>query len=227
MKRIAIITAWISALAVAGPAVARESVITLTPAPAEGQTLELFRGHPTLSSTAATSGVVLVLTTAKFRTSIGPVFLIGVKNVAPDEVGVAAEQISATSDAGAVEMLTAEAMKEIALRESSAMRENAAREVATGRLPGSRALREEYNRSLADRRIAAAQHQMGQAEKVQRGGLQTAEATGFTPFKVASGQTSFAPVRFFRIPDRATKVDIRVEVNGETHSFAYAVTRTR
>lgn len=224
MKRLVLI-AWASTFVISGTAAAREPVVVLTPQPAANQTLEAFRGYPALSSTASLSGVVLILTTEKFVSSIGPVFLLGVKNVASSEIGIDAPQISATSDAGAVVVLTAEEMKRIARLQHSIMQENAASQAAVARSPGNPSVREDYNRSYADRRMAAAQEQMADAEQLRRGALETAEETGFKPFKVPVGQTVFAPVRFFRIPDKATKVDIRFEVNGETHRFAYAVKR--
>jgi hypothetical protein len=225
MRRIGVFAfAWV--IVHAATAVAMERIITFTPAPGEHQTVQTVRGHPATSSTLATSGVTLILTTEKIDGYAGPVFLLGAKSIAPSPTRIEAKQVSATSDAGPVDMLTFEELEAVARAQSSGMRQSGMGRAAMARLPGSPYVREDYNRTMADRRVSGAQAEMADAEELRREAGWAAETMGFKPLQLEPGQTVFGPVSFGRIPDKATRLDIAVEVNGETHHFVYGVAHT-
>lgn len=231
--RIWILGAALAALAVAS---ADAETLTLTPQPNATQKLGVASGKPALQSEARASSVVLVLQTVTVDAKAAPIFLIGVHNGQAAPLPVAAKAVTAKADGDSLRVFTAEDLRKAAQDRltiaESELRARTNRPAASGLGQSSKLgyVQSRGGEYLVDttphagsnkQLIADAQARIDAA----RIALKDADAAGFKPLTVAPGDNAWTPMTLAPLPKAAAALQVSLTLAGETHTFAYAVTR--
>lgn len=240
------------------PAAARAAAgaFAVEPKPGASQELSYRDGRSGVFSTQPRSAVILVLIQDRFAVDDMPVFYIGVENGGPSATNLTASNITATTDAGAVRVLTVGDLmlierEEVNKRITSArwrafgaalgaagasMGGNTGTFEATGSTFGDTTTVQGTYTPPRDNSAAVRAYQndiaraQGDAERAS-GSLPAryayAEKYGFRPATIEAGKQAFSALPLDPLPKKATKLTVSVSINGETHVFEYGLTYSR
>jgi hypothetical protein len=209
--------------------------ISLTPQPAAGETLGQANGRPALQSDGRAVGVVLVLQQEPAEAAGSPIFLLGVHNSGAAPLGLTLKAVVANADGAAVRVLSGEEMKAGAQTRLAVA--NAELSSATDRFDHrlGKTSTQAYvplkgggyamdDRPLSGSRAHLAEEARKRVEEA-KAAVAVADAIAFKPATIPPGDNAWTPVVLTAVPRGAATLQVAVTLAGETHTFAYAVTR--
>jgi hypothetical protein len=233
---------------VAGAATAKD--LKITPTPGDGQSLAYVQGHAALISQKPRGIVALVLDADRIPEKSQVRLVLGVENKSGSAVNFTTANISPSTDAGPTKVLSASdlqaevraAVKKqlfwakvgavgAAMSAASATDEPGTFDSTTTYFGRSASTSGTYTapvsgeaeRARAERNGAIFAARAQEARDSQPGREAAAAEDGFKPVTLAAGAHRLGPMPLSRLPAKATKLSIVVELNGETHVFTFGV----
>jgi hypothetical protein len=239
-----------------GAAQAAPGAFAVEPKPGASQELTYRDGRSGVLSTQPHSSVILVLIQDKFALDDMPIFYLGVGNEGAAATNLTASNITATTDAGPVRVLTVGDLMLIEREEvnkkitsarwrafgaalgsvGAAMGSSTGTFEATGSTFGETTTVQGTYTPPRDNSAAVRAYQNDITRALDDGEraagtlparYSRAEKYGFRPATIEAGKMAFSALPLDPLPKKATKLTVSVSVNGETHAFEYGLTYAR
>lgn len=231
---------------------AQAASVRVTPQAGPAQTIRYVDGRATLLSPGQASAAVLVLRTDLIDTKDSVGFVLGVRNLGSNAFNLTPAEVAVTTDKGSVAVLTAGDLQALA-RQRVKKEVNAARwrgvasalsaggsssgsfDATTTRFGNTTTTsgtytppeNDAYRQYLAQQGVARARADMDRARAGLPEAYAEAEAAAFKPATVEPGADVYTPMPLATLPSKATRLDITLTVNGDTHRFHFTLASSR